>query len=140
MHNSARHQRSFIQVLLPFFHLMRPSLILRMTSKPKLNVHKFPRPPLLERTDRHLQIKWGNEVVIDSPPKESYWVLETTVGLTKPIEAPFQRLQTRLLTPSSRLTASTEYVTTRKVQISEAPSDPLHFITRPLLCTILFVT
>jgi hypothetical protein len=44
--------------------------------KAKLNVHKFPRPPLCERTDRHLVIKWNDQVVADT--KEAYWVLETT--------------------------------------------------------------
>lgn len=49
-----------------------------MSAKPKLNVHKFPRPPLLEQISRHLVIKWGNEVVADT--KQGYWALETTVG------------------------------------------------------------
>ena len=44
--------------------------------KSKLNVHKFPRPPLLERTPRHLVIKWNNAIVADS--KDAYWALETT--------------------------------------------------------------
>ncbi|KAL8665204.1 MAG: hypothetical protein Q9202_002426 [Teloschistes flavicans] len=43
---------------------------------PKLNVHNFPRPPLLEKTPRHLQIKWNNQLVADT--KDAYWVLETT--------------------------------------------------------------
>lgn len=42
----------------------------------KLNVHNFPRPPLLERTPRHLQIKWNDQVIADTT--EAYWVLETT--------------------------------------------------------------
>ncbi len=49
-----------------------------MSAKPKLNVHKFPRPPLLEQISRHLVVKWGNEVVADT--KQGYWALETTVG------------------------------------------------------------
>jgi hypothetical protein len=28
-----------------------------MPRKPKLNVQNFPRPPLFERTNRHLQVK-----------------------------------------------------------------------------------
>ncbi|KAI9743821.1 MAG: hypothetical protein M1818_002555 [Claussenomyces sp. TS43310] len=47
-----------------------------MSPKPKLNVHNFPRPPLLERTPRHLQIKWQGQLIADT--KEAYWVLETT--------------------------------------------------------------
>ena len=49
-----------------------------MSTKAKLNVHNFPRPPLLEKTPRHLVIKWGGETVADT--KDAYWVLETTVG------------------------------------------------------------
>ncbi|MCJ1450585.1 hypothetical protein MMC28_000918 [Mycoblastus sanguinarius] len=47
-----------------------------MPPKPKLNVHNFPRPPLLERTPRHLQIKWQDQIIADT--KDAYWVLETT--------------------------------------------------------------
>ncbi|KAL8655003.1 MAG: hypothetical protein Q9210_001165 [Variospora velana] len=43
---------------------------------PKLNVHNFPRPPLLEKTPRHLQIRWNNQLIADT--KDAYWVLETT--------------------------------------------------------------
>ncbi|KAI4145534.1 MAG: hypothetical protein LQ341_002362 [Variospora aurantia] len=43
---------------------------------PKLNVHNFPRPPLLEKTSRHLQIRWNNQLIADT--KDAYWVLETT--------------------------------------------------------------
>lgn len=46
--------------------------------KQKLNVHKFPRPPLCERTDRALLIKWGDAVVAETKRGEAYWVLETT--------------------------------------------------------------
>lgn len=48
------------------------------TTKPKqkLNVHNFPRPPLCEKTDRHLLIKWNDEVVAET--RDAYWVLETT--------------------------------------------------------------
>ena len=49
-----------------------------MSAKTKLNVHKFPRPPLLEQVSRHLTVKWGNEVVADT--KQGYWALETTVS------------------------------------------------------------
>ncbi|ETN46200.1 uncharacterized protein HMPREF1541_00384 [Cyphellophora europaea CBS 101466] len=47
-----------------------------MSTKAKLNVHDFPRPPLLEKTSRHLVIKWNNEIVADT--KDAYWALETT--------------------------------------------------------------
>src|SRR6202035_5427846 len=50
--------------------------IFKMPPKPKLNVHNFPRPPLLERTPRHLQIKWHGQLIADT--KDAYWVLETT--------------------------------------------------------------
>lgn len=43
--------------------------------KPKLDVRSFPRPPLLERTDRRIQIKWHGWVITDT--REAYWVLET---------------------------------------------------------------
>jgi len=46
-----------------------------MPPKPRLNVQSFPRPPLLERTPRHLQVKWRGQVIADT--KEAYWVLET---------------------------------------------------------------
>ncbi|KIX02989.1 uncharacterized protein Z518_06539 [Rhinocladiella mackenziei CBS 650.93] len=46
-----------------------------MAAKPKLNVHNFPRPPLLEPTPRHLMIKWNGQTLADT--RESYWVLET---------------------------------------------------------------
>lgn len=40
-----------------------------------MNVQSFPRPPLLERTSRHLQIRYKGEVLADTT--EAYWVLET---------------------------------------------------------------
>lgn len=54
-----------------------------MPPKPKLNVHNFPRPPLLERTPRHLQVKWQGQLIADT--KDAYWVLETTHPPNKPI-------------------------------------------------------
>lgn len=45
-------------------------------SKPKLNVHSFPRPPLLEPVSRHLEIKWNSRPVLSTT--SAYWVLETT--------------------------------------------------------------
>lgn len=52
-----------------------------MPPKPKLNVHSFPRPPLLEKTPRHLQIKWDGHLVADT--RDAYWVLETTHAPSK---------------------------------------------------------
>lgn len=49
--------------------------IFRMASKAKLNVQSFPRPPLLEKTPRHLQIKWDGQLIADT--KDAYWALET---------------------------------------------------------------
>ena len=68
--------------------------IRNMATKPQLNVHDFPRPPLVEQTPRHLVIKWNNQVVADT--KEAYWVLETTHPPSK-----------RLLSPSFYFTCST---------------------------------
>lgn len=53
-----------------------PTLPPTMPPKPKLNVYSFPRPPLCEKTPRHLQIKWKNQIIADT--KDAYWVLETT--------------------------------------------------------------
>ncbi|KAI0019880.1 DUF427-domain-containing protein [Xylariomycetidae sp. FL0641] len=41
----------------------------------KLNVQAFPRPASLQRTARHLQIKWEGRLIADT--KDAYWVLET---------------------------------------------------------------
>jgi hypothetical protein len=46
-----------------------------MPPKPKLNVQSFPRPPLLEKTPRHLQVKWRGHTIADTT--DAYWVLET---------------------------------------------------------------
>ena len=46
-----------------------------MSTATKLNPRNFPRPPLCERTPRHLQVKWNDTVIADT--KEGYWVLET---------------------------------------------------------------
>ena len=53
--------------------------ILTMAAKPKLNVQSFPRPPRLERTTRHLQIRWQGQVIADTANTvdAAYWVLET---------------------------------------------------------------
>lgn len=48
-----------------------------MSAMRKHNVTTFPRPPVVERTNRHIQIKWHGQVLADCPPGEAYWVLET---------------------------------------------------------------
>ncbi|KAH9905418.1 hypothetical protein F4778DRAFT_729928 [Xylariomycetidae sp. FL2044] len=48
---------------------------MRIPKNIKMNVQTFPRPPLLERTPRHLQIRWKGELIADT--KDAYWVLET---------------------------------------------------------------
>ncbi|KAL2277928.1 hypothetical protein FJTKL_15058 [Diaporthe vaccinii] len=67
-------------VFLPIFlatlyFLLGHMNIFRMASKAKLNVQSFPRPPLLEKTPRHLQIKWDGHLIADT--KDAYWALET---------------------------------------------------------------
>ena len=46
-----------------------------MPPKAKLNVQSFPRPPLLEKTPRRLQVKWDDHVIADTT--DGYWALET---------------------------------------------------------------
>jgi hypothetical protein len=47
-----------------------------MTTMRKHNVTTFPRPPIVERVNRHIQIKWHGQLLADCPPGEGYWVLE----------------------------------------------------------------
>jgi hypothetical protein len=47
-----------------------------MSAMRKHNVTTFPRPPIVERTNRHIQIKWHGQLLADCPPGEAYWVLE----------------------------------------------------------------
>ncbi len=47
------------------------------TKKMPLNPANFPRPPLLERITKHLQVKWPNGGPIIADTKQAYWVLET---------------------------------------------------------------
>lgn len=46
-----------------------------MSTATKLNPRNFPRPPLCEKTPRHLQVKWNDQLIAET--KEAYWVLET---------------------------------------------------------------
>ena len=64
----------FVLLFLLRYTLYDP--FIRMPPKPKLNVHSFPRPPLLEKTPRHLQVKWRGQTIADT--NDAYWVLETT--------------------------------------------------------------
>ena len=69
--------------------LLQPTLLnplRKMPPKPKLNVHNFPRPPLLEKTSRHLQVKWRDQIIADT--KDAYWVLETTHPPSMPPSTP----------------------------------------------------
>lgn len=66
-------------------------LLTKMPPKPKLNVHNFPRPPLLEKTPRHLQVKWRDQTVADT--KDAYWVLETTHPPSMPSESKLRNLR-----------------------------------------------
>jgi len=57
------------------FLLCTKESTVKMPPKPKLNVQNFPRPPLLKKTPRHLQVKWHGQTIADT--KDAYWVLET---------------------------------------------------------------
>ncbi|KFA63348.1 hypothetical protein S40285_01791 [Stachybotrys chlorohalonatus IBT 40285] len=46
-----------------------------MNAKAPMNVQKFPRPPLLEKISRHIQITWKGQEIANT--REAYWVLET---------------------------------------------------------------
>lgn len=78
-HESMFTRRLFISLLIGFLSLLciliRRKGAINMPPKPKLNVQNFPRPPLLERTPRHLQVKWHGLTIADT--KDAYWVLET---------------------------------------------------------------
>lgn len=70
--------QQFLYILLSALTLLYCSdfmNIFKMATKTKLNVQSFPRPPLLEKTPRHLQVKWNGELIADT--KDAYWVLET---------------------------------------------------------------
>ena len=45
-------------------------------TRTQLNVQTFPRPPLVERCNRHLQVMWHGALIADCPADEAYWVLE----------------------------------------------------------------
>ena len=74
--NTVLKQRPFTQLLNLQGEIKRCGSHASMCPKLKLNVHAFPRPPLLEKVSRHLQVKWNGHLIADS--KDAYWVLETT--------------------------------------------------------------
>jgi uncharacterized protein (DUF427 family) len=47
----------------------------KMSTTAKLNPRNFPRPPLCERTPRHLKVVWNGTTIAET--KEAFWVLET---------------------------------------------------------------
>ncbi|KAL0937850.1 uncharacterized protein CTRU02_207581 [Colletotrichum truncatum] len=49
--------------------------MITVAARATMNVQRFPRPPLLEKTSRHLKIIWYGQVVADT--RDAYWVLET---------------------------------------------------------------
>lgn len=67
-----------------------------MSTMRKHNVTTFPRPPVVERTTRHLQIKWHGQLIADCPPGEALWCLETHQAPTYYI--PAQRIRLPLST------------------------------------------
>lgn len=72
-----RRITSILAFSLSAYFCARLMNVLKMASSQgkKLNVQSFPRPPLLEKTPRHLQIRWNGELIADT--KDAYWVLET---------------------------------------------------------------
>ena len=109
--------------------LLQPTLLnplRKMPPKPKLNVHNFPRPPLLEKTSRHLQVKWRDQIIADT--KDAYWVLETT----HPPSMPFplhntikvkKDLKQRFFVPDSVLSSP------HSIHLSSLPLPP-HLLLR----------
>ena len=80
MHIYVNHLLYWFLITKPVFSAsslyLRVMTTLRMAaSKAKMNVQSFPRPPLLEKVPRHIQVKWDGQVIADT--SEAYWVLET---------------------------------------------------------------
>lgn len=112
---------TFILVLL----VLRPPNFDRTTvmpPKPKLNVHNFPRPPLLEKTPRHLQVKWLDQTIAET--KDAYWVLETT----HPPSIPFRVYTISLL--QSSLTMSNSLLHPPRSLHHPPPSLPPYLLLR----------
>ena len=55
---STRFRLLYSDILIAATAVRNIEASVRMAAKVKLNVHSFPRPPLLERTSRHLVIRW----------------------------------------------------------------------------------
>lgn len=56
-------------------NIIRRTMSSTTSTGKMLNPRDFPRPPLCERTPRHLEIKWNGQTIADT--KDAYWVLET---------------------------------------------------------------
>ncbi|MCJ1410220.1 hypothetical protein MMC19_004305 [Ptychographa xylographoides] len=109
-----------------------------MPPKAPLNPFSFPRPPLLEKTPRHLEIKWNGVLVADT--KDAYWVLETThaptyylppqsilVPLAKSTHSSFCEWKGRatywdIKRPSSEPSNSTKSVVRNRIWSYESPT------------------
>jgi uncharacterized protein (DUF427 family) len=83
----------------------------------KLNVQSFPRPPLLEKISRHLQIKWMGTVIADT--RDAYWVLEThhppSAFILLSIEMRFTTAKPR--TPCQALTPAAYYLPPESLKV-----------------------
>ncbi|QSZ37416.1 hypothetical protein DSL72_009514 [Monilinia vaccinii-corymbosi] len=66
---------------------------------PRLNVQSFPRPPLMEKTPRHLIVRYQGQTIAET--KDAYWVLETH-------HSPTYYLPVTSLSPNFRLTPTTK--------------------------------
>ncbi|CAD6444076.1 badbd52c-4c8f-46c9-84a2-c2b5056fbd91 [Sclerotinia trifoliorum] len=70
-----------------------------MPPKPRINVQNFPRPPLLEKTPRHLIVKYRGQTIAET--NNAYWVLET-------YHSPTYYLPASSLSPNFNLTPTTK--------------------------------
>jgi len=48
-----------------------------VNQRPHLNVQALPRPPIVEKCNRHIQVMWHGALIADCPANEAIWVLET---------------------------------------------------------------
>lgn len=62
-----------------------------MSAMRKHNVTTFPQRPVVERTNRHIQIKWHGSLIADCPPGEAYWMIQThhAPSSSRPSSSPF---------------------------------------------------
>ncbi|PHH61334.1 hypothetical protein CDD81_468 [Ophiocordyceps australis] len=94
-----------------------------MADGAKLNVQSFPRPPLLEKTPRHIRITYHGAEIVDT--RDAYWVLETHHPPTYYIPRSAVKLK---LTPTSRRTVcewkgAATYYTARITDDEELATD-----------------